>query len=169
LGERVRYDGQLIGDRRTTDILARYCDFVPVCPEVEYGLAVPREPMRLVGDPENPRLITIYTGIDYTEGMAEWVPAKLEELANAGLCGFVFKARSPSCGVHDAKVYVDINAPDQEAVRGIGIFASAFLKRFPRVPVEDEESLRDPRFRENFVKRVFAYREQYEAMIRNHG
>ena len=79
-GKRVRYDGSHKQDHYITDTLGQYFDFTAVCPEVEYGLPVPREPMRLVGDPQNPRLITIRTGIDHTEGMKKWAKERLNEL-----------------------------------------------------------------------------------------
>ena len=69
LGKKVRYNGGHKHDRYITDTLGQFFDYVPVCPEVEYGLPVPREPMHLGDDLENPRLLTIHTGIDHTEGM----------------------------------------------------------------------------------------------------
>ena len=98
LGEKVRYDGGHRWDHYITDTLGRYFDWLPVCPEVEYGLPVPREAMRLTGDPDSPRLVTIFTGIDHTHGMIEWSESKLRELGNSNLCGFIFKSRSPSSG-----------------------------------------------------------------------
>ena len=169
LGEKVRYDGQYVEDPYITEILARYVDFIPVCPEVEYGLTVPREPMRLVGDPDGPRLITVHTGIDHTEGLAAWARRKLDGLLGAGLCGFIFKTRSPSCGVYDAKVYAGTSVSDQPVAKGVGIFAEAFMKRFPLIPVEDEERLGNPEVREDFVERVFACQRQIEVMLRNHA
>ena len=94
-GEKVRYDGQHKLDHYLMDILGKYIEWVPVCPEVGCGLTVPREAMRLVGAIDNPRLVTIRSGIDHTERMRQWITATLDELARLDLGGFVFKSKSP--------------------------------------------------------------------------
>jgi uncharacterized protein YbbK (DUF523 family) len=96
LGDKVRYDGGHRWDRFITDTLGKYVDFVPVCPEVECGLGVPREAMRLVGDPEAPRLVTIHTNVDYTHRLLTWARQRVRELERENLCGFIFKSDSPS-------------------------------------------------------------------------
>lgn len=155
LGQNVRYDGGHQWDRYITETLGRYFAWVPVCPEVEYGLPVPREAMRLVGDPAAPRLMTIRTGIDHTAGMQAWARDKLETLAGESLCGFIFKSKSPSSGMAAVKVYTPGGMPVK---RGVGIFAAAFMTRFPLLPVEEDGRLHDPLLRENFIERVFVYR-----------
>jgi len=160
LGQKVRYDGQHKHDPFLTDTLGPYIDFVPVCPEVECGLPIPREAMRLVGDPDHPRLITRQTCRDLTDKMLSWVDGKLNVLAGEGLCGYIFKSKSPSSGMERVKVYNDKGGI---AGHGPGLFAGAFMRRFPLLPVEDEGRLHDPVLRENFIERVFAlfrYREQ---------
>jgi uncharacterized protein YbgA (DUF1722 family)/uncharacterized protein YbbK (DUF523 family) len=138
---------------------------MPVCPEVESGLPVPREAMHLAGDPEAARLVTIKTGIDHTDRMLRWAEKKLAELDKQDLCGFVFKSRSPSSGMQGVKIYSESGT----AVRkGSGIFAKAFIARFPLVPVEDEGRLQDPGIRENFIERVFTYQRWLE-LIQNNG
>jgi uncharacterized protein YbgA (DUF1722 family)/uncharacterized protein YbbK (DUF523 family) len=159
LGEKVRYDAGHKLDRYITDTLGRYFEWEPVCPEVEYGLPVPREPMRLVGDPDSPRLITIRTGIDHTEGMLKWAEKKLGELEKEELCGFIFKSRSPSSGIEGVKVYTPSGMPSH---RGVGIFGGAFMQKFPATPVIDDGRLHDPSLRENFIERVFVYRRWQE-------
>ena len=89
LGENVRYDGGHKLDRYLMDTLGQYVDYVPVCPEVECGLGVPREAIRLVGDPESPRLVTVKTGHDLTERMLAWAGKRVKELEREGLCGFI--------------------------------------------------------------------------------
>jgi uncharacterized protein YbbK (DUF523 family) len=155
LGENVRYDGGHRHDPYLTDSLGRYFDWVPVCPEVEYGLGVPREPMRLEGDPEAPRLLTIRTRIDHTEGMLAWAAGKLDVLAGEDLCGFIFKEKSPSSGMAAVKVY---NEAGVAGGKGVGIFAGAFMKRFPLLPVEEDGRLHDPVLRKNFIERIVVYR-----------
>ncbi len=155
LGNRVRYDGGLQQDHYITDTLGKFFDFVPVCPEVECGMPVPREPMRLVGDPKNPRLITIKTKIDHTERMHTWAAGRVSELEAENLHGFIFKAKSPSSGMERVKVYDTNNVPQNI---GVGLFARAFMDHFPLLPVEEDGRLRDIFLRENFIERIFIYK-----------
>jgi uncharacterized protein YbgA (DUF1722 family)/uncharacterized protein YbbK (DUF523 family) len=153
-GKKVRYDGLHKQDYYITETLGQYFDFIPLCPEVEYGLPVPREPMHLTGDPQNPRLVTIRTGMDHTEGMKKWAERKLQELDKQELCGFIFKSRSPSSGMQGVKVYNEKGVPQ---MKGVGIFAGAFMKKFPLTPVIDEGRLNDPGLREAFIEKVCVF------------
>jgi uncharacterized protein YbgA (DUF1722 family)/uncharacterized protein YbbK (DUF523 family) len=154
LGEPVRYDGGHKLDRFIAETLGRYVEFVPVCPEVECGLGVPREAMRLVGDPDAPRLMTIHTKVDLTDRMLAWAQKRVEELERENLCGFIFKSKSPSSGMERIRVYRE--PPTGSPVpRGVGLFARTFMARFPLLPVEDEGRLHDPVLRENFIERLF--------------
>jgi uncharacterized protein YbgA (DUF1722 family)/uncharacterized protein YbbK (DUF523 family) len=155
LGQNVRYNGGHKLDRYLHDTLGRFVEWVPVCPEVECGLGVPRESMRLVGDPAAPRLVTARTGIDHTGRMQRWAEGRLDELAGEDLSGFVFKSASPSSGLKAVKVYDEKGSPSR---RGVGLFARAFTERFPLLPAEDEGRLNNPVLRENFIERVFVYR-----------
>jgi len=152
LGKNVRYDGGHQLDRFLTESLGRFVEYVPVCPETECGLGIPREAMRLVGKPEDPRLVTIRTGKDFTDKMVQWARRKVATLEAENLCGFVFKSKSPSSGMERVKVYNDQGMPVQ---KGSGIFARIFMEYFPLVPVEDDGRLHDPRLRENFIERIF--------------
>jgi uncharacterized protein YbgA (DUF1722 family)/uncharacterized protein YbbK (DUF523 family) len=159
LGEKVRYDGEHKLDRFLTDTLGAYVDWVPVCPEVESGLPVPREAMHLIGDTEAPRLVTIRSGVDHTGRMRRWANKKVAALADEDLSGFVFKSRSPSSGMRGVKIYSPEGIP---VSTGSGIFARAFQDRFPLLPVEDEGRLHDPALRENFIERIFAFKRWQE-------
>jgi len=161
LGEKVRFDGGHKHDRYITGTLGQYFDFVPVCPETECGLGIPREAMRLVGDLHHPRLVTNKTGMDRTEQMLSWASGRLDGLEKEGLCGFIFKKDSPSSGLHRVKVY---NQAGQPVKSGRGLFAAAFTARFPRIPVEEEGRLHDPGLRENFIERVFALKRWREVL-----
>jgi uncharacterized protein YbgA (DUF1722 family)/uncharacterized protein YbbK (DUF523 family) len=154
LGENVRYNGGHKLDRYLKDTLGRFVRWIPVCPEVECGLGVPRESMRLVGDTAEPRLMTTKTGIDHTERMQRWADDRLARITEDDMCGFVFKSASPSSGLHGVRVYNDKGIPSR---RGVGMFARAFTRRFPLLPVEDDGRLNDPGIRENFIERVFVY------------
>lgn len=161
LGESVRYDGGHKQDHFITDTLGIYVAYVPVCPEVECGLGVPREAMRLKGDPAAPRLVTIKTGVDLTERMVTWAEKRLRELAGEDLCGFIFKSRSPSSGMERVKVYNDKGMPMKN---GRGIFAGLFMDRFPLIPTEEEGRLKDPLLRENFIERIFTLKRWREVL-----
>src|SRR5512139_121509 len=155
LGEKVRYDGGHKLDHYIRETLGRYVDWLPVCPEVEYGLPVPREAMHLVETAEGRRLVTSRTGADHTDGMEGWAAQRLDKLGREGLCGFIFKGRSPSSGMQGVKVYNPSGIPVRT---GVGIFAGAFMERFPLIPVEDDGRLQNPALRENLIERVFVYR-----------
>jgi uncharacterized protein YbgA (DUF1722 family)/uncharacterized protein YbbK (DUF523 family) len=161
LGEKVRFDGGHKHNRYITQTLGQFFEFVPVCPETECGLGIPREAMRLVGDVANPRLVTNKSSIDHTDQMLSWAATRLDDLAKENLCGFIFKKDSPSSGLHRVKVYNDKGQPVKN---GRGLFAAAFTVRFPRIPVEDEGRLNDPMLRENFIERVFALKRWRETL-----
>ena len=165
LGESVRYDGQHKLDRFLRDTLGRYVEWVPVCPEVECGLSVPREPMHLEGDPDAPRLVTVRTGKDLTDQMLEYARRRVRELEDEDLCGFVFKSRSPSSGMTRIKVYDENGVPQKV---GVGLFAGEFMDHFPLLPVEDDGRLHDPDLRENFIERIFCL-ERYRRQVKDDG
>ena len=152
LGNPVRYNGGHQHDRYITDTLGRFFDFLPVCPEVECGLPIPRETMRLEGEPANPRLLTSKTKIDHTARMQSWAARRVWELEGEGLHGFIFKSRSPSSGMERVKVYGE---GAKITKTGVGMFARAFMAHFPRLPVEEDGRLHDPTLRGNFITRVF--------------
>ena len=155
LGSAVRYDGGHKRDRFLTDTLGRFVEWVAVCPEVEAGFGIPREAMRLVARGSERRLVTTKNGADVTERMTEYAARRIRQLGSAELSGFVLKKDSPSCGLERVKVY----QPHGMATRsGQGVFAAALQAHLPDLPIEEEGRLSDPRLRENFIERVFAYR-----------
>lgn len=155
LGDEVRFDGGHKRDNFLTDVLGRYVEWVPVCPEVEAGLGTPREAMRLVGDSQHPRLVTIKSGTDHTRAVERMSTHRVEELEELDLSGYVFKKDSPSCGVERVRIFKEHGMPGRN---GVGLFARAFIEQFPLIPVEEEGRLCDPTLRENFIERVFCYR-----------
>ena len=163
LGENVRYDGGHKLDRFLTDTLGQYVEYVPVCPEVECGLPIPRESMHLEGDPESPRLITSKIKQDMTERMVRWAKRRVVEIEEQDLCGFIFKSDSPSSGMERVRVYNEQGMPIK---KGIGMFARIFMEHFPLLPVEDEGRLHDPELRENFIERIFTLRRWREVLTR---
>jgi len=166
LGEPVRYDGGHKWDRFLTGTLGDYVDFVPVCPEVECGLSIPREAMHLVGDPNNPRLVTVRSNVDHTERMLRWARNRVVELEKEDLCGFIFKSDSPSSGMERVKVYGPSGSP---ARTGVGLFARVFMEHFPLLPVEEEGRLHDPKLRENFIEAIFTLKRWREMLALKGG
>jgi uncharacterized protein YbgA (DUF1722 family)/uncharacterized protein YbbK (DUF523 family) len=154
LGQTVRYDGGHKHDRFVTDELGRFVELVPVCPEVELGLGVPRETLRLEGPVEAPRLIS-RSGIDRTPAMQAWAKVRLEALAGLELDGYVLKKGSPSCGLFRVPVHGERGGAP--ARQGRGIFTAALAARLPLLPVEEEGRLCDAALRENFIERLFAH------------
>jgi uncharacterized protein YbgA (DUF1722 family)/uncharacterized protein YbbK (DUF523 family) len=161
LGEKVRFDGGHKHNRYITQTLGQFFEFVPVCPESECGLGIPREAMRLVGAVDAPRLLTNKTRMDHTDQMLSWAEGRLDALEKEKLCGFIFKKDSPSSGLYRVKVYNDKGQPVKT---GRGLFAAAFTSRFPRIPVEEEGRLHDPVLRENFIEQVFALKRWREVL-----
>jgi len=161
LGNHVRYDGGHKLDRFLTDTLGKYVEYVPVCPEVECGLGIPRPSMRLEGHPDAPRLIVTSTRVDLTELMEAWAKKRVAELEKEDLCGFIFKSDSPSSGMERVKIYNEKTMPVKN---GVGLFASVFMNHFPLLPVEDEGRLHDPGLRENFIERIFALKRWRETL-----
>lgn len=157
LGNNVRYDGGHKLDLYLRDAMSETIEWIPVCPEVEAGLSVPREPMQLYGAPATPRLLTLETKKDRTDDLLRLIEKKLPRLAQQSIRGFVFKARSPSCGVHDTPLY---SAAGEIIGKRAGLFAEAVMRRYPSLPVEDEEGFRNADAREVFIERILSSRQR---------
>jgi uncharacterized protein YbgA (DUF1722 family)/uncharacterized protein YbbK (DUF523 family) len=159
LGNKVRFDGQHKRDTFLVDELGPLVEWVPVCPEVEVGMGVPRESVRLVADRAGPgpRMVGVTTGADWTVRMRRFASARVDALAREELCGFVLKSKSPSCGMERVKVYAGVAARTPLPEKSAGLFAAALARAFPNLPIEEEGRLADARLRENFIERVFAY------------
>ncbi|MBI3636905.1 MAG: DUF523 domain-containing protein [Candidatus Rokubacteria bacterium] len=167
LGERVRHDG---GHKRHTwlvDVLGPRVEWVPVCPEMEIGLGVPRDTIRLVADGAQPRLVVERTGEDLTVRMRRFAARRVRALAARGLDGYVLKSRSPSCGLFGVPVHAARGSipgrnrrgrPSdvQRRRTGRGAFADVLVIRLPDLSVEEEGRLADPKIRAAFLARVFA-------------
>jgi len=161
LGQEVRYNGGHKRDGFVTEALARYVDFVPLCPEVAIGLGIPRPPIRLVGNPDAPRAVrTDDASLDVTDKLEAFAWHQVPALD--GISGYILKKDSPSCGMERVKVYgLKGGAPERN---GIGVFARVLLEAMPLLPLEEEGRLNDPVLRENFVSRVFVY-ERWQRLL----
>ena len=156
MGAEVRYNGGHKESRLCSRTLAEHFEFVPVCPEVAIGLGIPREPIRLVGNPDNPEAVgTVNPAINVTQPLAAYGEKMAAELTD--ICGYIFMQQSPSCGLERVKVYHANGAPVNGG--GRGIYAQAFCAQHPDLPVEEAGRLNDPVLRENFITRVLAYSE----------
>ena len=159
LGRNVRFDGGHKEDRFLTGVLARHVTWVPVCPEVEAGMGIPREPVRLVDDPTDrtgPRMLGVRSRADHTATMRAFARRRARELERHDLCGYVLKKDSPSCGLERVKLFSAAGGPPSRD--GVGLFSRALIEHAPLLPVEEEGRLNDARLRDNWVERVFAYR-----------
>ena len=150
LGNNVRYDGGNKLDQALLDAFGGDVEWVPICPEVDAGLSIPREPMQLIADGRKVRCVTIETKQDMTDVITGWAERRLRDLESEAIRGYVFKARSPSCAMRDAPV-----SRLSDVILGAGVFARALMRRYPLLPVADEDHLRDPAMRERFRKRIF--------------
>jgi uncharacterized protein YbgA (DUF1722 family)/uncharacterized protein YbbK (DUF523 family) len=155
LGENVRFDGGHKRDDFISETLSRLVTFVPVCPEVEMGMGIPREPICLVAAPGGTRLMGVKSGTDHTKGMMHFAKRRVRDISRLDLSGYIFKKNSPSCGLFRVKLCDQKTVPSRT---GRGIFADVFAEKNPHLPLEEEGRLHDPRLRENFFVRVFAYR-----------
>ncbi len=152
LGAEVRYDGGHKRNSFVVDLLGEVFAFVPVCPEVEAGMGVPREPVRLQALGGQTGMVGTESGTDHTESMSRFIAGKMAVLAEADLSGFILKSGSPSCGI---EVAVEGSAGPEA-----GLFARALNERLPQLPKIEETGLNDAETRQNFVERVFAYARQ---------
>ncbi len=164
LGEEIRFDGGHKRDSFLLETLGRFVEFLPICPEFELGLGVPRESLRLERHDENIHLLGNKSRIDHTAAMRLYATQRVRALAAHNLSGYVLKKNSPSCGMERVRVYQPNGIPLRD---GRGLFAAELLRQFPHLPVEEEGRLNDPRLRENFIERVFAYRRMRSLFDQN--
>jgi uncharacterized protein YbgA (DUF1722 family)/uncharacterized protein YbbK (DUF523 family) len=150
--DHCRYNGLMISSD-VVKLLRPFVDFIPVCPEVEIGLGIPRDPIRVVGAGDEERLVQPATGKDLTDSMRDFAARFLCSLG--GVDGFILKGRSPSCGMGSVKVYKDAEKGGPISKTN-GFFGGAVLERFPGLPAEDEGRLTNFRIREHFFTRIFS-------------
>jgi len=155
LGEEVRFDGGHKRQPFLIDTVGRFVEWVPVCPEMGIGLGAPRESIRLEKAGDAVRLVAPKSGREHTAAMAAFADRTVPDLEAKDVVGYVLKKDSPSCGMERVRVYDESGAPSKT---GRGLYAQVLMERLPLLPVEEEGRLNDPRLRENFFERVFAYR-----------
>ncbi len=156
LGEEVRWNGGHSRQRWVTDTLERFVEFVPVCPEVEVGMGVPRPTVRLQRAGDAIHMVDPKNEVDWTAAMNRYSRQRASELTDQDLCGFILKKDSPTCGMERVKVFHESGSGSSKD--GEGLFAAALRQRHPFLPLEEDGRLNDAKLRETFIERVFAYR-----------
>lgn len=163
-GQEVRFDGGHKQSRYCLKVLSEFFEYQPFCPEVAIGMTVPREPIRLVGDAANPRVLGVKdSSIDVTEPLQQYAE-KVSREHIPHLSGYILMRASPSCGMERVKVYHENGMPN---LAGSGVFAARLMRNHPALPVEEEGRLHDPMLCENFISRVFVYHHWKEQVLTN--
>ena len=155
IGEKVRWNGDHKQNHFVREVLEKYFDYVSICPEMEIGMGVPRETVALYGNPKKLSMISKKSQTDWTKPMESYIKNRIPSLKDADLCGYIFKSKSPSCGLGGVPVYANFGS--QKVQHVAGMFAKAFINKFPLIPTEDEGRLNDSKIRENFIVRVFSF------------
>ena len=155
LGDEVRFDGGHKRDTFLINVFGRFVEWVPVCPELEIGLGVPRAPIDLFETSAGLRLIEPSTGRDLTGTMGDFAARKVEQLRALNLSGYLLKSKSPSCGLGSTKVH----GSEGELIRrnGTGVFAAVLRRAMPDLPIAEEADLADKTALEDFIKRIRTY------------
>jgi uncharacterized protein YbbK (DUF523 family) len=149
---KCRYDGKIVLDTIVRR-LKPFVNFIPVCPETEIGLGIPRDPIRIVMVKGTRHLYQPATDKDLTRQMIQFSKRYLASLKD--IDGFILKSRSPSCGINRVKIYYGYR-PDAKSGMGKGFFARAVKNKFPYLVVADEIRLKNPAFRKNFLIKLFS-------------
>ena len=155
LGGEVRFDGGHKRDRYLTDVLGENVVWLPVCPEIEVGMGLPRPVIQLRGGEKGETVVERESGEDWTDRMRDYADGRCQELERIGLDGFVLKKDSPSCGMTRVRVYGQPGGmPSKE---GVGHFAQGLIRGMPDLPLEEEGRLRDAVLRERFIEEIFSH------------
>jgi len=154
LGDRVRYDAQVKQYPELLQFIQQHFDIISVCPEVEIGLSVPRPPVQLSGELANIKV----TGrdapdIDITADMQAYCQRRPPQLKH--IQGYIFKSKSPSCGIENIPIF---NSTGETIDTTSGVFVSAILQHYPKLPITDEMALQTTVQREAFLQRINCYR-----------
>ncbi|MGB3750702.1 MAG: DUF523 and DUF1722 domain-containing protein, partial [Arcobacteraceae bacterium] len=156
LGTNCRYDGAGSKDSFVVNELSKYFELVPFCPEaIVFG--TPRESIRLVEIDGEVRVISNKEQKDVTEELETISKTLALKAFEDNLCGFVFKAKSPSCGIERVKLYQ--NNSNMCEKKAVGVFAKEVMDKQPLLPIEEDGRLNDPWLKENFLMQIFAYKD----------
>jgi uncharacterized protein YbgA (DUF1722 family)/uncharacterized protein YbbK (DUF523 family) len=151
--EACRYNGLGISSPIVRN-LQKFLKFIPVCPEVEIGLGIPREAVRLVDD-DGIKLVNSMTGEDHTAEMTGFADEFLNSLEE--IDGFILKSRSPSCGIKDVKLYKGTGKLPAMSSKSVGLFGNAVLEKFNSLAIEEEGRLTNLHIREHFLSKLYTF------------
>jgi len=154
LGQKVRFDGKDKRNSYLTDGWGRYLEFLPICPEVETGMGVPREKLGLFGSAQSPRMIGLLSGTDWTGRMTDFACRRIKQRDFSSIDGYILQQKSPSCGLKGVKVFGKNGIIRSH---GVGLYARVLKHQFPLLPIEEEARLAESGVRENFIARIFAH------------
>ena len=149
--EACRYDGKIISNQYI-QALKPHVKFIPICPEIEIGLGIPRDPIHIIQNNDHQILFQPSATKDLTDEMGRFAKRYLDKLTMVD--GFILKTKSPSCALSTAKIFSDQDKShliDENA----GIFTTKILKSFPHHPKAEDIDLDDEHLRENFLTAVF--------------
>lgn len=152
-GDLVRYDGRNKNFPELISSLEEQLDLLKICPEVAIGMGVPRAPIQLTRDNNNIEARGVENSANNVTSQLQSYASSLIKTYNpssvgaAGLCGFIFKSRSPSCGVGSTPIYKN----DIEVDFGSGVFAQQIQQQWPWLPVTEETDLLKPHQQNHFV------------------
>ena len=163
VGNKVRYDGGHKRSKYCLDVMSDWFDYTPICPEMGIGMPTPRPPIHLVETDKNIRVKMVDDhSIDVTDELKSFAQRTLADIRN--ISGYVVIRNSPSCGMQRVKVYHENGNPANQS--SSGTYIGEIMRLRPELPVEEEGRLSDPKLRENFINRVFAYHE-WQSMVLN--
>ena len=150
-----RYDGELIRDEYVKRLFD-FVDVIRVCPELAIGLGSPRDAVRLVQrENEGVKLLSTNHGVDHTEKIVDFSASYLNKLKEKEVDGFILKAKSPTCGIKNVKLYRDIGKANVSGAKNDGFFGGKVLELFPGLPVETERRLSNFKIRDVFFTKLF--------------
>jgi len=155
MGEKTRYDGEHQRDNWVVANLGSWCELISECPESSSGMGIPREPVHLVGDVDNPSMVGNTSRHDWTKNMSRYASKRVRELGRGQLHGFILKSGSPSCGITGAELE---NNSGRTRRNGVGMFVLELNRKMPWLPLIQESDLWDPQLRDHFLVRVFSAR-----------
>ena len=162
LGTMCRYDGGHSKDKFILDEIGKYFEFIPFCPE-KMIFTTPREAIRLVKIDGDIKVKTSNTNVDVTTQVKNISKELVNQIQESELCGFIFKSKSPTCGMERVKIYPNEKKGQSENV-GVGLFAKEVKEKYPLLPTEEEGRLGDAWLRENFLMQIFAYKDIFNFL-----
>jgi len=154
IGQKVRFDASNKPSRFCIDELGDHVEYESFCPEVAIGLPIPRPTIRQIKKDDVITVARPDGSGDVTEALQAY-GKKVAEMTKH-LSGYVFCAKSPSCGMERVKIYSEDG--NSLASDGIGAFAKEIMEANPLLPCEENGRLNDMHIRENFVARIYAYK-----------